>query len=127
MRYSRARLLAGAVTLALAAGFFPASFQDGLLGARTAEAQNIGQRVVQGRVSDSDSAAINGATVFLKNLKSKSIRSYSTNGDGKFRFTQVNMAEDYDLWAEKSDKKSATKSISSWDSRKEFDVELKLK
>lgn len=133
MRHSRARLLGGAAWLALAAGFIPASFhQDGSsgsgwLGVRSAAAQNIGQRVVMGKVSDSDSAAVTGATVFLKNLKTKSIRSYATTGDGKFRFTQVNMAEDYDLWAEKSQKKSATKSISSWDSRKEFDVELKLK
>jgi hypothetical protein len=124
---SRVRTLAGAAFLALVSGLLPSGFRSGLVGMPAAQAQNIGQRVVLGRVVDSDSAAMTGATVFLKNLKSKSIRSYTTESDGRFRFTQVNMAEDYDLWAEKSDKKSATKSISSWDSRKEYECELKLK
>jgi hypothetical protein len=127
VRYSRARLMAVVVFLALAAGLVPATFQGGPIGAQQAQAQNIGQRVVLGKVVDSDSATVTGATVFLQNLKSKSIRSYTTEGDGRFRFTQVNMADDYDLWAEKTGKKSATKSVSSWDSRKEFECELKLK
>jgi hypothetical protein len=37
------------------------------------------------------------------------------------------MAEDHDLWAEKDGKKSAVKSVSSWDTRKDFVTELKLK
>jgi len=139
VKYSRARLLAGAAFLVLATGFVPAAVQGGpisgpigslaggLIGVEQAQAQNIGQRVVLGKVNDSGSTAVAGATVFLKDLKTKSIRSYTTTDDGKFRFTQVNMAEDYDLWAEKADRKSATKSVSSWDSRKEFECELKLK
>jgi hypothetical protein len=68
-----------------------------------------------------------GATVFLKDLKSKSIRSYTTTDKGRFRFVQVNMAEDHELWAEKDGKKSAVKTVSSWDTRKEFEAELRLK
>ena len=127
MTRSRVRVLAGAAFVALAAGFIPASFHNGWLAAGAAHAQNIGQRVVLGKVVDSNSAAVDGATVFIKNLKTKTIRSYATTGDGRFRFTQVNMAEDHELWAEKGERKSAVKSVSSWDSRKEFDVELKLK
>ena len=74
-----------------------------------------------------NSTDVIGATVFLKNLKTKAIRSYSTTADGKFRFAQVNMVEDYELWAEKDGKKSAVKTVSSWDTRKEFESELKLK
>jgi hypothetical protein len=92
-----------------------------------AEAQNLGQRVVTGSVLDGDSALISGATVFLRNGKTKSIRSYTTTKDGRFRFVQVNMAEDYDLWAEKDGKKSAVKTVSSWDARKEFESELRIK
>jgi hypothetical protein len=68
-----------------------------------------------------------GATVFLKDIKDKTIRSYTTDAKGKFRFTQVNMVEDHELWAEKDGKKSPTKTVSSWDTRKEFDTELKIK
>ena len=92
-----------------------------------AQAQNLGQRVVSGYVVDANSKPAGGATVFLRDLKTKSIRSYTSAADGKFRFTQVNMAEDHELWAEKDGKKSATKTVSSWDTRKDFVCELKLK
>jgi hypothetical protein len=97
------------------------------MGPFAAQAQNLGQRVVMGAVVDANSALVPGATVFLKDLKSKTIRSYVTNEKGRFRFAQVNMAEDHELWAEKGGKKTAVKTVSSWDARKEFEVELKMK
>jgi len=99
----------------------------GTIGAQRAAAQNIGQRVVSGTVLDANSVPVIGATVFLKDLKSKTIRSFTTADKGHFRFAQVNMAEDHDLWAEKDGKKTAVKSVSSWDTRKDFEVEMKLK
>jgi hypothetical protein len=111
----------------LAAGVFPMGTLDGLAGAPIVQAQNLGMRVVEGSVVNGDSAPVAGATVFLKDLKSKNIRSYTSDAEGKYRFTQVNMAEDHDLWAEKDGKKSAVKSVSSWDTRKDFVTELKLK
>jgi len=92
-----------------------------------AEAQNLGQRSVSGSVVDDRSAPVPGATVFLKNEKTKSIRSYTSAQDGRFRFAQVNMSDDYDLWAEKDNHKTAVKTVSSWDARKEFETELRFK
>lgn len=127
-RYCRASVAAGvALFVALAAGMVSAAPHGGLIGPLPAEAQNLGQRVVTGKVLDDSSAPVGGAVVFLKNLKSKSIRSYTSAADGKFRFTQVNMSDEFDIWAEKAGKKSANKNISSWDTRKEIDCELKLK
>ena len=94
---------------------------------RSAEAQNLGQRNVSGSVVDDRSAPVAGATVFLKNQKTKSIRSYTSSADGRFRFAQVNMSDDYDLWAEKDGRKTPAKTVSSWDARKEFETELKFK
>ncbi len=37
------------------------------------------------------------------------------------------MSTDFDLWAEKDGKKSATKTVSSWETRKDFISDLKLK
>ena len=127
MRVDRTSLVAGVAFAALAAGLVPMTQQQGLMGPLTAQAQNLGQRVVMGSVVDANSAPIAGATVFLKDLKSKAIRSYTSTDKGRFRFAQVNMAEDHELWAEKDGKKTATKTVSSWDTRKEFEVELKLK
>jgi hypothetical protein len=124
MKLNRVRWAAGLAFLALAAGVVPFA-HNGL--ATQAKAQNIGQRAVTGTVMDPGATPVAGATVFLRNGKTKSIRSYTTAKDGRFRFTQVNMAEDYDLWAEKDGKKSATKPVSSWDARKEFETELKIK
>lgn len=127
MRVNRIRLIAWAAFGALAAGLVPLAPQSSLFQPPMAQAQNLGQRSVSGGVVDGNSAPVPGAIVFLKNLKTKAIRSYTSAKNGRFRFAQVNMAEDYDLWAEKDGKRSATKTVSAWDSRKDFECELKMK
>ena len=127
MSLSRAKLGACLVVAVVAMGVAGNGASPGLLAPPAAQAQNIGQRVVSGIVTDPNSAVVVGATVFLKDIKDKTIRSYTTDAKGHFRFTQVNMAEDHELWAEKDGKKSPTKTVSSWDTRKEFETELKLK
>lgn len=99
----------------------------GNLGPQVASAQNFGQRIIQGKVVDDAGALVGGATVFLKNLKTRDIRSFTSTPDGSFRFAQVGMVDDYEVWAEQGKKKSAVKTISSFDSRKQLDFELKLK
>jgi hypothetical protein len=120
-------MLTGVACAVLTAGAVPTGLILGILNPPHAEAQNLGQRVVTGLVVDANSSIVPGATVFLKDLKSKSIRSYTSDADGKFRFTQVNMAEDHELWAEKAGHKSLVKTVSEWDARKEYETELKLK
>lgn len=131
MRLKRTSLAAGAAIALLAAGLGPLGLQGGHngfgMGPTTAAAQNLGYRVVFGNVVDGNSNPVVGATVFLKDLKSKAIRSYTSTEKGRFRFAGVNMAQEHELWAEMNGKKSAVKTISSWDTRKEFEVELKLK
>jgi hypothetical protein len=117
------RWAAAVVFAALALGAGPRSFRMDV----PAQAQNPGQRVVEGVVENEDGAEVAGATVFLRNPKTKSIRSYTSVKDGKFRFAQVNMNEDFDLWAEKDGKKSAVKTVSAWDTRTDFHTELKIK
>jgi hypothetical protein len=119
---NRARLAAWVALAAFVAVIIPAVQPVGV-----AHAQNLGQRNVAGLVLDASSTPVQSATVFLKNQKTKSIRSYTSSSNGSFRFTQVSMTDDYDLWAEKDGKKSPTKTVSSWDARKDFQTELKLK
>ena len=125
MRLKRTSLAAGVAFALLMAGLLPLG--SGLIGPFAAQAQNLGQRAVMGAVVDANSTPVAGATVFLRDLKSKNIRSFTSVEHGRFRFAQVNMAEDHELWAEKDGRKSAVKSISSWDARKEIEVDLKLK
>lgn len=121
MRLSRWRAAAAVAALLLFVG------PMARFAAPAAQAQNLGQRVVQGVALDGDSKEVMGATVFLRNSKTKVIRSYTTQQGGRFRFVQVKMSDDYDLWAEKDGKKSTSKTISSWDTRKDVEVELRFK
>ncbi len=111
----------------LVVGIAPGSSRDALLTPGAAWGQNLGQRTVSGTVLNVNSEPVVGATVFLKNERNKSIRSYTSTADGHFHFAQIDMSVDWDLWAEKDGKKSATKTVSSWDDRKDFISDLKLK
>jgi hypothetical protein len=120
-------LLAGVAFAAVAAGVVPVGSRSALIAPATVQAQNLGERVVSGTVLNADSNPVAGATVFLKNPKTKAIRSYTSTANGHYYFAQVNMVEDHELWAEKDGKKSATKTVSSWDTRQTFVSDLKLK
>jgi len=122
MRGRRAPAAGAAILLAMALGIVP-----GARFAPPAAAQNLGERTVSGTVLDAGSMPVSGATVFLKNEKTKSIRSFASLANGHFHFAQVDKDQDYDLWAEKNGKKSAVKTVSSWDSRTDFVTDLKFK
>ncbi|HUB51361.1 MAG TPA: carboxypeptidase-like regulatory domain-containing protein [Terracidiphilus sp.] len=120
MRLSRTRLLALALGILLVSSY---SAISGIV----ARSQNLGERTVSGAVLDDASNPVVGATVFLKNQKSKTIRSFTSVDKGHFYFAQVNKADDFDLWAEKNGKKSDVKTVSSWDDRAKFVTDLRMK
>jgi Carboxypeptidase regulatory-like domain len=123
VNFSRARVLALAALVLGTLLFSRYDVMDGLV----AHAQNLGERTVSGTVLDAGSNPVQGATVFLKNQKSKTIRSFTSLANGHFYFAQVNKAEDFDLWVEKDGRKSEVKTVSSWDERAQFVTELRLK
>ena len=123
MNFVRRRLLALGTTVL---GALILTSYCGLIGI-VAHAQNLGERTVSGTVFDSSSNPVQGATVFLKNEKTKTIRSFTSLANGHFYFAQVDKAQDFDLWAEKNGKKSEVKTVSSWDDRTQFVTVLKLK
>lgn len=124
-RAGRTGKAAAVVFALLATGISPIAPRTTVL-APQAQAQNLGDRTVSGTVLD-ESQPVAGATVFLRNQRTKSIRSFTSIANGHFHFAQVNKAQDFDLWAEKSGKKSAVKTVSSWDARDTFITDLKLK
>ena len=118
--------LAGMVFAALVMGVVPQG-PGGALIAPCAVAQGTGMRTVSGAVLNASSDTVANALVFLENQSTKTIRSYTTPNNGRFYFTQVSMTDNYDLWAEKNKKKSATRIVSSWDTRTDFIIDLRLK
>ena len=117
----------GILCAVVAAGLLPGTRSGGLAGSQVAQAQNLGRRSISGTVVDGNSTPVPGATVFLKDLKTKSIRSFTTTEKGRFEFAGSLMYEDQELWAEKDGKKTPVKTVSSWDTRTLFETELKLK
>jgi hypothetical protein len=85
------------------------------------------QRTVQGKVLDAKDQSVQGAVVFLKNMRSLDIKSMDTSKDGAFNFVQLNPSDDYELWAEYSGHKSSIRTLSAFDTRKNFTVVLRFK
>ena len=69
-----------------------------------------------------------GAVVQLENTKTLQVRSFITKEDGIFHFYELGSDVDYKLKAEdkKTGEASDTKTLSSFDSRKQAIINLKL-
>lgn len=83
-------------------------------------------RVLQGTVQDQNGAPAKGATVFLKDDRSKKIRSMTVDEKGGFRFVELSRTADYEVWATAQDKKSTTKSVTSFETRDDLTRNLKI-
>jgi hypothetical protein len=84
------------------------------------------QRVVSGRVLGDNNAPVANAVVYLKDTRTLAVKSYLAAADGTYRFGQLSGTTDYEVWAESGGKKSKTKTISSFDTKNEFHIDLKL-
>jgi len=83
-------------------------------------------KTVRGTVVDKDEAPLASAIVHLKNARTLSVRTYITDANGAFRFSGLDPNVDYDLHAEHGNMTSNNRTISSFDSRKEIVVSLKV-
>jgi hypothetical protein len=83
-------------------------------------------RSVQGVVIGGDQKPVAGAVVQLKNTKTLQVRSFITQENGSYYFHELSTDVDYELRADFHGASSPTKSLSSFDSRKEAILDLKL-
>jgi Carboxypeptidase regulatory-like domain len=84
------------------------------------------ERTVQGFVIDASGKPVPHAIVQLKNTRTQQIRSFIAQDKGDFFFNGLNPDVDYEVRAEADGNSSATRTLSSYDGRKQFIVTLKL-
>ena len=119
-----ARLPLFCLTLAL---FLFASASSPSLTAQQPDPKREAQlKTVHGVTMDKSESPVPSVVVFLKNTRSNAIRSYISDEQGNYRFSGLDPNTDYEVHAEKDGAQSNTRTISSFDSKKEIVVNLKL-
>ena len=83
-------------------------------------------KTVRGVVLDKSDNPVPASVVFLKNVRTNQVKSYIADNQGNFRFSGLDPNSDYELHAEKDGAKSPTKSVSSFDTRMDIVLNLKL-
>jgi len=74
-------------------------------------------RTLTGTVADKSDKPIPNAVVYLKNTKTLAMKTYITQSDGSYRFPELSLNVDYEVYAQKNGKKSNTKTLSQFDDR----------
>jgi hypothetical protein len=97
-----------------------------LVGPNSGQDRGPVQRIVHGKVENKSGEGIKGAVVYLKDDRSSAVKSAISEDDGSYRFVQLSLNTDYELWAQSDSKKSPTKSISSFDSKADITIMLKI-
>lgn len=98
-----------------------------VVGAPSAAPQGESQtRSVSGQVLDKQDAPLADAVVHLKNTKTLALKTFITDSTGSYRFSGLSPNVDYELHAELKGRRSDTKTISSFDSRKDVTIHLRI-
>lgn len=85
------------------------------------------ERPIQGLVTGADGKPIVGAVVQLKNTRTLQVRSYITRDAGSYYFSGLNKDIDYEVKAQFNGKTSATRTLSSFDTKPEPVLNLEIK
>lgn len=83
-------------------------------------------KTVHGSVLDAKENPQPSSVVYLKNLKTQAIKTYIADETGKYRFSGLDPNADYEIHAERPDMISGKRTISSFDSRKDLEMTLKV-
>jgi len=108
-------------------GFLAALILMGLFATVALAGQQSGQlRTVRGTVIDSSNRPMASAIVYLKNMRTLAVRTYISSSHGHYRFSGLDPNVDYKIHAEHKDLTSTTRTVSSYDSRQEIIIDLKV-
>jgi hypothetical protein len=83
-------------------------------------------RLLTGKVVNKGDQPLTDAVIYLTDTHTKSIKTYISGPDGIFRFPGLSMNVDYEVYAQYKGRKSDTKTVSQFDSRKQLVVNLRI-
>ncbi|HXX45527.1 MAG TPA: carboxypeptidase-like regulatory domain-containing protein [Candidatus Acidoferrales bacterium] len=83
-------------------------------------------RTVHGLAVDKDDNPVPSSVVYLLNLRTQSVITRIADDSGSYRFSGLDPNIDYEVHAEHGDLTSPTRTISSFDSRRDIEVILKV-
>lgn len=83
-------------------------------------------RTVRGAVLDKAENPVASAVVYLKNVRTLAVKTYISDRSGEYRFSGLDPNVDYEVHAESESMTSNTRTVSSFDSRKDIVISLKL-
>jgi Carboxypeptidase regulatory-like domain len=83
-------------------------------------------RTLHGSVVDKDETPVPSSVVYLMNVKTQAVKTYIADDAGGYRFSGLDPNVDYQIHAEHDDLTSPTHTVSSFDSRRDIEVILKL-
>ncbi len=96
------------------------------LPARAQDKKDSELRTVHGSVVDKDENPVVSSPVYLLNVKTQAMETHISDDSGNYRFTRLDPNVDYEIHAEHGDLMSATRTISSYDTRLDVEIILKL-
>jgi len=83
-------------------------------------------RTLTGAVMNKGEQPLEKALVYLKNTKTLAIKTYISQKDGTYRFPELALNVDYEIYAQKSGDKSKTKTLSQFDDRDKPNINLQI-
>ena len=118
------RLLQAAVLLVFSASLALAQFGPG---PNLHPSKNEPQlRELAGQVTNNGDLPLPNAIVYLNNPKTLAVRTFVADQNGNYRFPGLARDVDYEVFAEYHGKKSDRKTLSSFDSRPQPHINLKI-
>jgi len=109
------------------AGFVAVVILLAMLAAGSPAPKNEPQtRTLTGQVTDKADVPVSGAIVYLQDTRAQVVKTYITDDQGNYRFSSLSPNVDYQVRAEYKGHKSDTKTLSSFDSRSNVVIHLKI-
>ncbi len=83
-------------------------------------------RMLTGRVSDRQDNSLPDAVLYLSYTRTQAVKTYTVGADGMYRFPELSLNVDYEVYAQFNGRKSEKKTVSHFDDRRLLNINLRV-